>query len=986
MRFPRAQNRFVRGGNLVQNSLGYRKDHAVPPNAQGFTASIAAWGNNGELIAKAVQQGKGLPGKHALVSGMTRPTRTLPTSILSCAGDGGTDQQQAEDTKADEECPRLSLVTARLAAQQGRNHQIILPTVKNSTTARERETFVVSLPTRVQVKLDQQFGKEIKSRSQCFKSQANLRHILIPLYKSRFLLRMTDWETFAAAFHLVKIFLELWDEHRDIDPSGVQGFQQDWESSMDISTDRVRMATAALLHFDGDIADTTRWIGGPHVGAHRDIPRTIQYLRGKIDNDTLDILEKSWKHGVPKQCNAYALEENFRAYLAYGNHATVTKEPDIARKTLIKDSKKGYVLLFDKRMVYFALNCHVTPIGLVGLDNKYKTPRPIFDSTFRPQPNFSGINDWTTKETEPPLHFGPSFGKYLVWLYNLRITYPTQEIFLGDDDISGAFRHQKYHPNLVGMHSCIMAGHLACSTGMTFGDNTSPSNFEPIADARRQLARYLWMQGDTISKTKKYLPAIQLAETPTRTEIDGFTRADRDSLNKGVMNESGKRLPPQFDHHVDDNIYADVGEHMMQTLCSSVLALYHILGFPKDTVPDALSRDKLCCVYTHTRKTLGHWIDSRAMTIGLVPEKRTMLKDILDDWISNRQSFTLREISSLHGSLESVTRYTTWARPLFFGTQNAIRHALIQRYHILNRTYKPDQRKEVLKKKLTASLEHRLGSLIAKEKAHLLWNSRKTIQMTNEIRASLVKIRNNLADDEKQWIRQIGFIIKRDPHIITLGDASGHGGGGYCETLRFWFDIVWSERIRKSFEQKRRRGKNKTVHINSLEFIIVVLQYAATAVRLQSLPHHDLMSIFPNGIPEQPVLMCRTDNTAAEAWSNHVTSRSPQGQRLIGVLAELLRTNNLGLNAKHIAGVENVLADFISRPTHFHLSHSHRAEQIFQTHESMRTWDYFLPSQEFLQNLYSLLFNEQTRDPLSLPKNLGHFVPAGSTILCSPTI
>ena len=69
----------------------------------------------------------------------------------------------------------------------------------------------------------------------------------------------------------------------------------------------------------------------------------------------------------------------------------------------------------------------------------------------------------------------------------------------------------KYNPNLVGMHSCVIAGYLSCSTGMTFGDNTSPSNFEPIADARRQLAKYLWTKPDTISQTTKFLQPIQPA-------------------------------------------------------------------------------------------------------------------------------------------------------------------------------------------------------------------------------------------------------------------------------------------------------------------------------------------------------------------------------------------------------------------------------------------------------------------------------------------
>ena len=167
---------------------------------------------------------------------------------------------------------------------------------------------------------------------------------------------------------------------------------------------------------------------------------------------------------------------------------------------------------------------------------------------------------------------------------------------------------------------------------------------------------------------------------------------------------------------------------------------------------------------------------------------------------------------------------------------------------------------------------------------------------------------------------------------------------------------------------------------------MVILQYVATAVRLKTLPENLRASIFPNGMPAQPVMLCRTDNTAAESWANKVNSQSAQGQRLIGALAELLRTTNLGLNAKHIAGTENVLADFISRPTHFNLPFSQRAEQIYQKHESARTWDYFLLSHELLQSLSSLLFSGQSEGLPSLPKNLGRFVPAGSTISCSPSI
>ena len=72
---------------------------------------------------------------------------------------------------------------------------------------------------------------------------------------------------------------------------------------------------------------------------------------------------------------------------------------------------------------------------------------------------------------------------------NLRLSYPDEEIYLGDDDVSGAFRHVKYHPNVVGMHSCVIMNCLLLQTGQNFGDNTSPSNWEVIARTRQQLAQ-----------------------------------------------------------------------------------------------------------------------------------------------------------------------------------------------------------------------------------------------------------------------------------------------------------------------------------------------------------------------------------------------------------------------------------------------------------------------------------------------------------------
>jgi hypothetical protein len=357
----------------------------------------------------------------------------------------------------------------------------------------------------------------------------------------------------------------------------------------------------------------------------------------------------------------------------------------------------------------------------------------------------------------------------------------------------------------------------------------------------------------------------------------------------------------------------------------------------------------------------------------------------LYDWAYQRHDFTLRDISSLHGSLESMTRYVTWMRPLFFAVQNAIRVELKRRYFFLQRC-KDGGAKRIkrLRDQLPAPLMGRLAILIAQDQAAVLWSDRTTMAMTASIRSTLVVLHTLFADPLQRLSQPIGYIVPRDPHVVSTGDASDDGGGAHCTGLAFWFDIVWSPRV------KRGRTLKSTdqgyVHINSLEFIVVLLQLAAVIVRLGTLSADQRAAFFPTGVPTQPVLLVLTDNTAAEAWANKVTSKSLQGQQLIGALATLLRSASIGLNARHIPGVENILADFISRPTHFALSHTARAEQIFQTHALARTWDFFQPSPGLLQSLSSLLFSGPTPDLPSLPETLGQFVPAGSTILCSPTI
>jgi hypothetical protein len=247
-------------------------------------------------------------------------------------------------------------------------------------------------------------------------------------------------------------------------------------------------------------------------------------------------------------------------------------------------------------------------------------------------------------------------------------------------------------------------------------------------------------------------------------------------------------MPPPFAHHVDDNMYADVAEHLMRTISASVISLYEVLGYPSEVAPSTLQFKKFNTEFTHKRKAIGRIVDTRKLEVTLVPEKRDQVINLLAEWLT-KHDFTLQEISSLHGSLGSLTIDIRWARPLFFGLQNAIRRHLTTQFHVMQRWYKTSERASSIAQQLPESLMQRLEPLIARDKAQLLWMSRRRFQVTTEIRKTIETVFQVLQNKTYHWAAPIAHLIPRDHHFVSVGDASNVGGGAYCEQLQFWFDI-----------------------------------------------------------------------------------------------------------------------------------------------------------------------------------------------------
>ena len=164
----------------------------------------------------------------------------------------------------------------------------------------------------------------------------------------------------------------------------------------------------------------------------------------------------------------------------------------------------------DPNLIHFTLNAHLSPQGLVDVLHARRKPRPLSDSSFRPWPGASGINDWTSKINEPKLYFADSFQKFCTWHWNLAISYPNHDRYTGDDDVQCAFPRIKYNPNLVAMHSAISNETLIMNTGLTFGDNTSPSNWEPRRASTTATRPKIMERPENNRKSTKISPQIHV--------------------------------------------------------------------------------------------------------------------------------------------------------------------------------------------------------------------------------------------------------------------------------------------------------------------------------------------------------------------------------------------------------------------------------------------------------------------------------------------
>ena len=840
-------------------------------------------------------------------------------------------------------------------------------------TLRDLDRWAALLPPRIYNTLADSTGKH--NPNHLWTTEIVFRHCLPPLLLSGFL-DAVSFENLATATTLVDTFISLLEQYADVDTTAIRGFDmyENFAQETDFDEERCKLSSAALLHSGLFVAPTVRYHGGTHTGAHRDLNKIRRDLTPSVDPELLENLLALFERGAPNASAGHSSDENFMEYYRYGNHKSCLEHEDLFKQVMVKDSRRGNVILVDPRMTPFIPNLHLTPNSLVDVENKWKKPRPVFDATSHMTIASMAINDWINKITEGEVYFPGSFTRFLIGIYNLRITYPFLAIFVCDDDITNAFRLIKINPELVSMHAFQGCGKLALCTGNTFGNTNCPFNFDQPATARNQHASYLWLN----HKDRCLAQEHDRLSNVTTEEMDPtipFARVNSDSLNRGVVDRvTRKRFGPSFVGHVDDTLYVATKKDLKSMIACSFVAADETFGGNHKFQEKIISEPKLNMDYKETRVVLGYQPNTRTMMVELSPRRRdkTVCYIIDEGWLQPKKRATILEISQLLGLLQSICDIYLWGQAQLLVFQQLLGDCIRRGHNIAQRNNRNrvDERFATAKAQLPDTLSYRLRYLKMKFICEYVWRSNQLIVISDVVRSQLAILFEHLKAG-RSWQCPIGHLIPRDPACESFGDASYHGIGVVNHHLKAIIVLPFRKELHMRMHEKK-------VHINTMELLALFLSYIMFLTAYEA----DPTAFLPH-----PIIKLWGDNMSANKWFRTVSTSSPAATAMLLLMAEYIKDSPVKPEPDHIPGKYNIEGDDLSRlytlfqPEKkfiYDLTFTVLLRQVCRKYKNMENYSVFLINPEIKSDLTSLVYSDSLTAVPKRKKIYGRFFPVKS--------
>ena len=753
----------------------------------------------------------------------------------------------------------------------------------------------------------------------------------------------------------------------DIDFSELREPRFDYAEQDEIQRSRVWQMNACAVHYNMDFGLVTRYLAGEYTAEWRDANEILSTLPEGVSEDDREHIRRIIERGCPAEFNWEEPADNKETFIRRGNNPTVRANMQLVIKTLNKEERNHHIMPFSRWMVRASSYAHHVPQTMIV--KRGKKPRLVWDGSTKMGWNEITMNEMTSIQREAPITFGGIYILLIIWIWNLRISFPNEDILLAFVDISACFRFPRVFPDLVGAFGFVIGPWFFAANAMVFGSVASPSSWEPFRRAIALLALAYFARRTLVEKHKELINMVRWSK-PAGPEVR-YVQAVRDDVNTGIINEDGTEQASPHHIYVDDNLMADIRRRMPQTLASAAEAIFTVMGAPMPHIRQcAVALDKWReLVVSHILVMLGLEFDTRAMTVGVTAEFRAEVLQLLNKtWHDGREAFTVREIELLIGKLARIGQAY---RPI---------------YHMMPQLYASCAFALRENKFFMASTSRRFRKLIekAKKKPSLQEDARE-IQFAIKMAAKRIHgcdqryrippsmkreiniLRQMIADDTISLSTPFGHIVPRVPQFNQGGDACKYGGGGWSTDLRYWWHLPFDEEwVRRAHLPNNKTGKY--ISMNVLEMVIVVINLAAAIFFCDS----DKIDL-----SRYPVLRSWCDNTSACSWVNYRCKESMIGRELGKLFIGLLMSTNLGIQAEWLSTDHNVVSDDISRVKENGDGNFDYTE-LLTAHPSLKTCRQFQPSQQLLGIISDILLNKGSADPLMIrklkPQTLGSVI------------
>jgi hypothetical protein len=206
-------------------------------------------------------------------------------------------------------------------------------------------------------------------------------------------------------------------------------------------------------------------------------------------------------------------------------------------------------------------------------------------------------------------------------------------------------------------------------------------------------------------------------------------------------------------------------------------------------------------------------------------------------------------------------------------------------------------------------------------------------------------------DSGIEWHTPIAHLISRDPTGDGASDACLDAGGGYSIPFRFIWFLNWPTWVLLRTKKFLKNDKDGNfISINILEFISVILEYCAALTVVET---EDVTE------DKWPVFLAWCDNKSAVRWISQACMGSEIGRELGRFFCGLLMDSKLGINAKWLSTIANVVADDISRLKQEQIvknqTSNHPAidyETLLQSHPQLQGCRRWTPSNKLLSLIW----------------------------------